>query len=273
MTAEAISEIVRRADPDRYLSALFAPAAKRPHLLALYAFNVEIARVADTVREPMMGEVRLQWWRETLAGAKQGMPRDHDVARALTDLLLSVDLPFERFEAMIAARSFDSSAEALADRSQVEAYCDATSGNLMRLAARILGGEADVVARAAGIAYALAGILRSLPHHVARHKLFLPLDLLGVVKLTPQEVFHGGERDKVKAVVNQMALWADENLRRARVAPLRPPLLPAILPASLVPLFLKRVRAQSFDPLRAAPDLPVHRRQMRMLAAALRRRI
>ena len=84
MSADAVAQLVRTADPDRYLSALFAPADKRPLLLALYAFNIEIARVADTVREPMMGEIRLEWWRETLAGAKQGMPRNHDVARALT---------------------------------------------------------------------------------------------------------------------------------------------------------------------------------------------
>src|SRR5215472_2262999 len=152
MTAEAIAELVRRSDPDRYLSALFAPVDKRAHLLALYAFNVEIARVADTVREPMMGEIRLQWWQETLIGAKQGMPRNHDVARALTDLLHSVELPFERLEAMVAARTFDSSSEAFADRAQLEAHCDATSGNLMRLAARILGGDADIVARPAGVA-------------------------------------------------------------------------------------------------------------------------
>src|ERR1700733_11944885 len=107
----AIEELVRRGDPDRYLSALFAPADKRPHLLALYAFNVEIARVADTVREPMMGEIRLEWWRETLAGARQGMPRNHHVARALTMLLSPTDLPAEWFEGMLSARAFDSSAE------------------------------------------------------------------------------------------------------------------------------------------------------------------
>ncbi len=93
MMRDAIADLVRRADPDRYLSALFAPAAKRSLLHALYAFNIEIARVADTVREPMIGEIRLEWWRETLAGARQGMPRNHDVARALTDLFAAIDLP------------------------------------------------------------------------------------------------------------------------------------------------------------------------------------
>ena len=97
---------------------------------------------ANTGRRQMATRVTRRRSRETLAGAKQGMPRNHAVARALTDLLLRVDLPIALFEAMLTARAFDSSAEAFADRAQVEAYCDATSGNLMRLAARILGGEA-----------------------------------------------------------------------------------------------------------------------------------
>jgi phytoene synthase len=273
MTAESVAQLVRKADPDRYLSALFAPADKRPLLLALYAFNVEIARVADTVREPMMGEIRLEWWRETLAGARQGMPRNHDVARALTDLFLRTALPPEPFEAMLAARDFDSAAGAFPDRAAVEAYCDATSGNLMRLAARILGGEADEVARGAGTAYALAGILRSLPHHVARHKLFLPLDLLAVLGLTPEGIFHGGDRTRMKAAVNQIALWAREHLRAARALPVPRALLPALLPATLVPLFLRRVTRRNFDPLLRTADVPIHRRQVRLLAAAMRRRL
>ena len=60
---------MRAADPDRYFSALFAPAPARPLLLALYAFNHEVARVAETVREPMLGAIRLEWWRETVEGA------------------------------------------------------------------------------------------------------------------------------------------------------------------------------------------------------------
>ncbi|MEI9997204.1 MAG: phytoene/squalene synthase family protein [Rhizomicrobium sp.] len=269
----AVAQLVRRADPDRYLATLFAPADKRPLLLALYAFNVEIARVADTVREPMMGEIRLEWWRETLAGARQGMPRNHDVARALTDLFLAVDLPAEPFEAMLAARAFDSAAEIFADRAAVEAYCDATSGNLMRLAAGILGRPDDALARAGGTAYALAGILRSLPHHAARHKSFLPESLLNAVDLTKEQLFHGHERAKVKAVVAQMALWAREHLAKARA--LRQPRaeLAAYLPASLTGLFLRRVTKRGFDPLAHSPDVAVHRRQMRLLAAAVRGRV
>ena len=270
---DPIAELVRTADPDRYLSALFAPAAKRPLLHALYAFNIEIARVADTVREPMMGEIRLEWWRETLAGARQGIPRNHDVARALTNLFLSTRLPPEPFEAMLAARAFDSSSQAFAGRGQAEAYCDATAGNLARLAMLILGGENEAAARHAAIAYAMAGILRSLPHHAARHKLMLPLDLLATLKLTPQEFFHGGHTQMAKAAVNQMALWAREHYDKARAARVPPALLPAILPAALVPLFLHRVTRRNFDPMTRTAEVPIHRRQVRLLFAATRKRI
>lgn len=273
MTADTIAELVRRADPDRYLAALFAPADKRPLLHALYAFNVETARVADTVREPMMGEIRLEWWRETLTGAREGRPRNHDVARALADLFAAVDLPAEWFDAMIAARAFDSSSDVFADRGVVELYCDATSGNLMRLAACILGKENDVIAREAGIAYALAGILRSIPHNAARHKSFLPQSLMDAVGLTKDAFFVSHERDKVKAVVAQMALWAQEHLAAARTLRMGRAEVPAYLPAALVPLFLRRVTRRGFDPLHHAPEVPIHRRQMRLLTAAMRRRI
>ncbi len=273
MTAETITELVRRADPDRYLAALFAPADKRPLLHALYAFNIETARVADTVREPMMGEIRLEWWRETLASAREGRPRNHDVARALAGLFAAVDLPVDLFEAMLAARAFDSSSDVFADRTPVETYCDATSGNLMRLAARILGHENDALARHAGTAYALAGILRSIPHHAARHKSFLPQTLLEAVGLTKDALFVHHERDKVKAIVAQMALWAKEHWVLARAMRTGRQEFPAYLPAALVPLFLRRVTRRGSDPLQRGAELPIHRRQMRLLGAAMRRRL
>src|SRR5581483_4912095 len=109
--ANRLGALVRAADPDRYFSALFAPAAARPFLFALYAFNAEVARVAETVREPMLGAIRLEWWRETCEGAAKGVPRHHDVARGLAALFAEKSLRLEEFESLIAARAFDSSAD------------------------------------------------------------------------------------------------------------------------------------------------------------------
>lgn len=89
----ACVDLVRRHDPDRYFSVLFAPKEARLYLMALYAFNYEIARVGENVREPMMGEIRLQWWRETIEGARAGNPRAHDVAQGLAEIFRGSTCP------------------------------------------------------------------------------------------------------------------------------------------------------------------------------------
>src|SRR4051812_49601467 len=129
--ANRLGALVRTADPDRYFSALFAPAGMRPFLFALYAFNAEVARVAETVREPMLGAIRLEWWRETAEGAalsltKGGTPRNHEVARGLAQLFATGRVDLRDVEALVAARAFDSSPERFADFAALENYLDAT---------------------------------------------------------------------------------------------------------------------------------------------------
>ena len=84
---------VRRGDADRFLSALFAPAAQRANLMALYAFNLEVARTREMVHEPMLGEIRLQWWQEAIAEIYAGRSRQHPVCLALADAIVGASLP------------------------------------------------------------------------------------------------------------------------------------------------------------------------------------
>jgi phytoene synthase len=271
----AIEDLVRRGDPDRYFSALFASADRRPHLLALYAFNVEIARVADTVREPMMGEIRLQWWRDTLEQARAGKPRRHDVAEALAETLRAADLPQALFDTMIDARAFDSSPGTFADFAALETYADQTSGTFMRLAARVLGAGdgCDALAREAGIAYGLTGLLRTLPFHTARRKLYLPAGLLGILNISDEDVFAQHDGQKLKAAINQTAIHARDRYNAARAMARPKQALAAFLPATLVPLYLRRVTRRWFDPFHHAADVPIHRRQLALLGASVRGRI
>src|SRR5271168_2834064 len=132
--ANRLAASVRAADPDRYFSALFAPAQLRPFLFALYAFNAEVARVAESVREPMLGAIRLEWWREGAEGAARDTPRSHDVVRGLSFLFAERGLSLAAIEAIITARAFDSSADYFSDFAALEQYLDATGGGLMRLA-------------------------------------------------------------------------------------------------------------------------------------------
>ena len=101
-------DLVRDVDEDRFLSAQFSPADKRPHLFALYAFSHEIARVRDSVREAMIGEIRLQWWRDTLQGEARGDVRANPVAAALDDTIVKFRLPRQALVDLIDARSLRS---------------------------------------------------------------------------------------------------------------------------------------------------------------------
>ncbi len=261
LLAQKLAQLVRQADPDRYFAALFAPAAVRPHLHALYAFNHEVAHVAESVREPMLGAIRLEWWRETAENAAKGNPRPHDVARGLTALFSDRGLSLAKIEAIIAARGFNSSSEHFADFASLETYLDATGGTLMGLAADLLGGNPGAT-RDAALAYGLTGLLRSLPFHNRRHKLYLPLDLLSAHGLTADEFFVIENDPRIDAVVREAKSRAWRHFLAARKIQPRAA-LPALLPAALVPIYLKRL----------GRDVPIHRKQMALLSAALRRKL
>ncbi len=266
---------IRRADYDRYLSALFASAPVRRHLFALYAVNHEIAKTAEAVREPLAGAIRLQWWRETVEELYAGKPRRHEAVLALAETLRQNDLPRGLFDALIGAREADFDAEPFADIAALEAYADATSGNVMRLAARILGAseEYDVHAREAGIAYALTGILRALPYTAARRHLALPRTLLAEAELSAEDIFAGRSSAALKDVIAKIAALARAHLQATRALPKAGAALPALLPAALCPLYLRAMARANFNPFRDATEVPGFRRQLALLGASLRGRV
>src|SRR5262249_49440773 len=151
-------------------------------LFALYAFNVEITRVRDVARDPVAGEIRLQWWSDVLEGAGRGEVEAYPEAAALRASMARYRLPVERLDALIAARRFDLYDEPMATVAELEAYADGGSSTLIALAAQILSGgeECGIAALShhAGVAHAIAGLLKAFPAHAARGQLFVPLDIL-----------------------------------------------------------------------------------------------
>src|SRR5664279_648872 len=104
---EHCAALVREFDRDRFLATLFAPAQHRDALFALYAFNVEITRVRELARQPMPGEIRLQWWREMLSGERDGEAAAHPVAAALRATLAQHGFVVAPLLELIDARAFD----------------------------------------------------------------------------------------------------------------------------------------------------------------------
>jgi phytoene synthase len=268
----ASAELVRRADPDRYFSALFAPAEKRHALLALYAFNVELSRIGETVHEPMLGEIRLQWWRETMESARAGQPRRHDVAEAMAQISLA-DLPEALFARMIDARSFDVARENFADEGELETYLRDTSGTLMQLAARVLGGtgQSDEALAKAGTAFGYVGVARALAFHARRGKNFIPDTMLKRFGVSADRLASPAGRDATITSAREMAARAAMLYGEARASLNKQEPLVAMLPATLVPLYARDIVRASWNP--DGPDVGMHRRLAKLLIAATRGRI
>lgn len=262
---------VRRHDPDRYFASLFSPAGERPLLFALYAFNYEIARAAVRAREPLLGEIRLQWWRESITDAATGRPRAQPVAIALSELFARAShLPLA-FETLIEARCIELSAAPFANLAALESHASATAGALMGIAAFLLDPEADFdpIAQEAGTAYGLSGILRALPSYAAHGKVFLPIDLLSSEGLAPGDALSARHSEGVKRVVSKIAAAARTHFERARRMSVPRRILPAALPAALCRASIAHVTRATRDPLHDDIDLLLFRRQLILVRAAM----
>ena len=271
---------VRRMDPDRFATALFAPdQARREALMALYAFNTEVAKVRETVSEPMIGEIRLQWWREALDGIAAGEPRRHGVVEPLAEAIKAYDLPRATFDALIDARERDLDDTPPETMEELVRYADATSGGLQALALRIVGGDggtgdaAETAARHVGIAVALAGIARAVPFHASLGKVHLPRAVVreaGLPSAAHDRLKPGPE---LSAAAAALCARATDHLAKARN--LRPDVpkqaLPALLPAVVVDRHLTRMARTGHDPFDARNTRPAAA-HMRLAWAAWRGR-
>ena len=232
-------EDLRAQDRDRYLTCLFAPAGRRLDLLALYAFNLEVARTAETVSEPMIGQIRLQWWRESLAGIYDGTPRHHEVVEALAQAIARHDLPRAPFERLIDARERDLEPAPPADLATLEVYAEATSAGLLELALQVLACRdpaAKAAARPIGVAWALVGLLRAVPFHARAKRLYLPSDLAAAAGLGLGDLFELRSSPALCQVVGQVAARAEALLDET----------PARLPRASFPLSGLKVLARSY---------------------------
>ena len=156
-------QLVRVADKDRFLATLFAPAEHRGALYALYAFNVEVARVREIAREPLPAKSACNGGAKCCAASRAKRRPQIRSQRRCWQTIERYQLPVPRFAALVDARIFDLYDDPMATAADLEAYAVKTSSAVFAMAAQILGASADDIARPAGIAYAVAALLRAFP--------------------------------------------------------------------------------------------------------------
>ncbi len=266
--------LLRREDPDRWLASLFLPTEKRPHVHALYAFGLEIARVRRLVSEPILGEIRFQWWREILAGERESEAEANPVAAALLDTLRHCALPREPLLALIDTRLFDLYGAPMPSVEMLEAYAKATAGQLFQSAAMILdrkaGAELAEAASHAGIAYAITGLMRALPWHAATGQVYVPKDVLDRHGALVEVVQAGIASPALRGALAELRSLARWHLEKFAAIPLAGAGIAAagFLPVSLCEAYLRQMDKRRYEPFETVVQLPQWRRQWCLWRAA-----
>ncbi|MEX0298920.1 MAG: phytoene/squalene synthase family protein [Kordiimonas sp.] len=166
--AEYCLNLVRSGDPDRYLLSLFAPQKAHRNLWALYAFNQEVAKIRETVSEPMLGEIRIQWWQDVLREITEGNVREQPIIIELAKLLQEHTSIEGDLHELLTARKNELAGEGSANFNSLKSYAFQVGGTLYCAASKIIHSnltlEAQDTAKKLGAAWAMLGLVRALPH-------------------------------------------------------------------------------------------------------------
>jgi len=238
---ETTKEALKSADPDRVRAALMATAEVRDDLIVLYAFHHELAKVPEVTSEPMLGQIRYQWWRDAVEEIYGDAPvRRHEVSTPLADLLSRHDIPRFLIDKLIDGRERDLDPQPFADLAAAQDYAAATSGVLAGLAARICGAESDVASQL-GTVWGLCGLVRAWRFY--HDRMLSNLD-------------------------REVLIQACESEYAAARQTIPTDMMPAIAYAALIPGYLKRAKLAD-DPLQVAPVYSPFRKQTRLMMTGL----
>ena len=243
MTREAL----KKADPDRFRAALMADAQGRRDLLILYAFHYELSKVPDVTSEPMLGQIRYEWWREAVDEIYSGREvRRHEISTPLAELLLRTEMPRFWIDRLIDGRARDLDPQPFKDMDDAREYARQTSGQLLQIAVKLLGGTPDDRLVQAGEAWGLTGLARSYRYYHDRI-----LQNLGF-------------EDLVAAAADSYASAKGKVESR---------IFPAIAYTALVPKFLVRMTRTGFEPKTQSVNYEPLAKQYCLLVAGLRGKI
>ncbi|CAE6445351.1 unnamed protein product [Rhizoctonia solani] len=234
-------ELVRKHDYEGYLCSYFYPRAAQPGYFALRAFNAELAMIRESVSRPVIGKLRMQFWRDTVKAITDNRPVKHPIAIALHEASQKAKLHPYYLNRMIDARDEDLDRESYTTVEAATQYAESTSSASLHLLLSILHqSHSNTLAHAAshvGIAHLFATLLRALPFHATKRRMVIPVEITAKHGVRQEEVFRmGGDAKGIDDAVFEFATIANDHILTARDT-----FKGSRVPSEAMPVFLSAV--------------------------------
>ncbi|MGN6819569.1 MAG: squalene/phytoene synthase family protein [Sphingomonas sp.] len=151
--------VTTSGDPWRDLAIGYAPAPARAGLIALFELDAALGNVLRTTREPLIGQMRLAWWREALQRLDVAPPPGEPVLQALAKVALPLGVTGGTLAGMI-----DGWEPLLGEfgPDAIDAHGHRRGRLLFETAARAIGAADGDPAGEAGTGWALADLSANL---------------------------------------------------------------------------------------------------------------
>ena len=270
---------LRRHDHDRYLASLMVAGNARRAVTALYAFNLEIARTREVVTEAVLGEMRLQFWRDVVDEIYRGnQARQHPVAQELAHAISEFGFMRDPIDRLLSERQHDLGNDPPSSFDELEKYVAGTSIGLLELASATAGAVDNTTANVVcdiGMSNGLIGLVRALPFHARQRRLYLPADLLDEAGVDRETIFAGHFSPALGTVITQVAERVSARLVSARQSwrALSKPQRAVLLIGSLAALDLKRLATAGYNPFDPHVQILPLRRLLQLIGARVTGRL
>ena len=262
--ANALSYIAsetRQHDRDRFLCSLFAPEETRESLFTVLAFNIEISKTREMVRESLLGEIRLQWWRDSIEliyNNSSGVNSDHLVVRELAKVIEKFKLSRALFDQLIDSRSRDLVDVPFNDEIDLRRYAYGTSSTLCNILLEILCPASSTLSRdeisaadSVGMAWALTGIVRASASLAKQKRMFIPKTLFEEFGFNNNEFYAQNATDGILKATSYIVDLARIEIAYARnllKGKVKRPYVALLLQASLAELYLNKIESLNYNP-------------------------
>ncbi len=250
MLPQTVISNLKKVDPDRYRSALFAEKLYRDRLNVLYAFHYELAKVPELVSEPMIGAIRYQWWRDAIEEIYSGKAvRAHEISTPLSEMLRETAISRFWVDRLIEGRERDIDPRPFENIEDAREYCRQTSGVLLQIAIKLTGGDPGNASEKLGEAWGLTGLARAWGYY---HQSMLS-------QLEFSEICDAAAKTHKEAQIE--------------LGKIPPHMMPALAYTALVPKYLRRLMRAAHEPETQLVSYTPLLKQFRLLGAVMTGRL